>query len=164
MTLAKENISMYLFFCFINAEIDIPCCSFGYFCCLTINVDFTVAFVLSVWREASVHNKCWFLCCYLSFVWRETCTKKATISGPSWKTVPKSKSSSALQQESSAAAKSWVHLQQIPSKKACNLLYYNAECLFRSLINVFKNWHISLVCCIIKNDLGVITFPTLLEF
>ncbi|XP_055517780.1 inactive ubiquitin carboxyl-terminal hydrolase 54-like isoform X2 [Leucoraja erinacea] len=51
---------------------------------------------------------------------RETCTKKATISGPSWKTVPKSKSSSALQQESSAAAKSWVHLQQIPNENYSN--------------------------------------------
>uniref|UniRef100_UPI00398F5EE2 ubiquitin carboxyl-terminal hydrolase 54-like isoform X2 n=1 Tax=Pristiophorus japonicus TaxID=55135 RepID=UPI00398F5EE2 len=43
---------------------------------------------------------------------RETNAKKPIASGPSWKTVPKSKSSSALQQESSAASKSWVNLQQ----------------------------------------------------
>ncbi|XP_078387016.1 inactive ubiquitin carboxyl-terminal hydrolase 54a isoform X2 [Cetorhinus maximus] len=43
---------------------------------------------------------------------REANAKKPISSGPSWKTVPKSKSSSALQQESSAASKSWVHLQQ----------------------------------------------------
>ncbi|XP_078055468.1 inactive ubiquitin carboxyl-terminal hydrolase 54a isoform X2 [Mustelus asterias] len=43
---------------------------------------------------------------------RETNAKKPISSGPSWKTVPKSKSSSALQQESSAASKSWVTLQQ----------------------------------------------------
>ncbi|XP_067828495.1 inactive ubiquitin carboxyl-terminal hydrolase 54a isoform X2 [Heptranchias perlo] len=43
---------------------------------------------------------------------RETNVKKPISSGPSWKTVPKSKSSSALQQESSTASKSWVNLQQ----------------------------------------------------
>ncbi|XP_051897524.1 inactive ubiquitin carboxyl-terminal hydrolase 54a isoform X2 [Pristis pectinata] len=53
---------------------------------------------------------------------RESNVKKAIISGPSWKTVPKSKSSSALQQESSAAAKSWVNLQQISIENHSNPL------------------------------------------
>ncbi|XP_067876496.1 inactive ubiquitin carboxyl-terminal hydrolase 54a isoform X3 [Heterodontus francisci] len=43
---------------------------------------------------------------------REVSAKKPINSGPSWKTVPKSKSSSALQQESSAASRSWLNLQQ----------------------------------------------------
>ncbi|XP_060710003.1 inactive ubiquitin carboxyl-terminal hydrolase 54-like [Hemiscyllium ocellatum] len=43
---------------------------------------------------------------------REANAKKPISSGPSWKTVPKSKSSNALQQESSAASKSWVNMQQ----------------------------------------------------
>ncbi|XP_072347495.1 ubiquitin carboxyl-terminal hydrolase 54-like isoform X2 [Scyliorhinus torazame] len=43
---------------------------------------------------------------------REANAKKPISSGPSWKTVPKSKSSSALQQELSVASKSWVNLQQ----------------------------------------------------
>ncbi|XP_059802404.1 inactive ubiquitin carboxyl-terminal hydrolase 54-like isoform X2 [Hypanus sabinus] len=53
---------------------------------------------------------------------RESSAKKAVISGPSWKSVPKSKSSSALQQESSVAAKSWVNLQQISNENHSNPL------------------------------------------
>ncbi|XP_069741715.1 ubiquitin carboxyl-terminal hydrolase 54-like isoform X2 [Narcine bancroftii] len=51
---------------------------------------------------------------------RETSAKKGVISGPSWKTVPKSKSSSALQQETCAAAKSWVNLPQISNENHSN--------------------------------------------
>ncbi|XP_042192641.1 inactive ubiquitin carboxyl-terminal hydrolase 54a isoform X2 [Callorhinchus milii] len=43
---------------------------------------------------------------------RETNAKKNVSSGPSWKSVPKSKSSSALQHESSTASKTWMNMQQ----------------------------------------------------